>query len=73
MNINIKNESMDLNIRLPSSLLKSDLFLTYAKVDKNTRRFIKQSYKILRKYSKKNKHFDFVEITKDNSKITIKI
>ena len=73
MKINIKNESIDFNVYLPSSCIKSNLLLRSLNVDKKTRTFIKQTYKLLKKYSKENNHFDFVEITKDDSKITIRI
>lgn len=73
MKITIKNESNIINLRLPSSFIKSDLLLRYANVDKETRQFIKKSYKLLKKYAKENGHFDLVEVYSDSAQIIIRI
>ena len=73
MKITIKNESNIINLRLPSSFIKSDLLLRYANVDKETRQFIKKSYKLLKKHAKENGHFDLVEVYSDSAQIIIRI
>ena len=73
MKITIKEDKFNLNFYLPTFFLKTKAFTKLIIKNEDIHIPFKDYYHVLSNYSKKNGHFDLVEIESENTKIIIRI
>ena len=73
MKITIKQNEWKINLYFPMFFIKYGAFNKLINKNEEIQFSFKEYYPILRKYVKKNGHFDLVEIESNDSKITIRI